>query len=42
MNQVYLLTGRPRTGKTSLIKEVVAQMKGKAGGFTPRKYGYRE
>ena len=33
MKQVYLLTGRPGTGKTSLIKQVVAQMKGKAGGF---------
>ena len=33
MKRVYLLTGRPGTGKTSLIKEVVAQMKGKAGGF---------
>lgn len=33
MKQVYLLTGRPGTGKTSLIKQVVAQLKGKAGGF---------
>ena len=33
MKQVYLLTGRPGTGKTSLIKQVVAQMKGEAGGF---------
>ena len=33
MKQVYLLTGRPGTGKTSLIKQVIAQMKGKAGGF---------
>ncbi|MFC2025088.1 AAA family ATPase [Chloroflexota bacterium] len=33
MQQVYLLTGRPGTGKTSLIKQVVAQMKGKTGGF---------
>jgi len=33
MKQVYLLTGRPGTGKTSLIKQVVAGMKGKAGGF---------
>lgn len=33
MKQVYLLTGRPGTGKTSLIKQVVAQVKGKAGGF---------
>ena len=33
MKQVYLLTGRPGTGKTSLIKQVVARMEGKAGGF---------
>jgi len=33
MKQVYLLTGTPGTGKTSLIKQVVAEMKGKAGGF---------
>ncbi len=33
MKQVYLLTGRPGTGKTSLIKRAVAEMVGKAGGF---------
>ena len=33
MKQVYLLTGRPGTGKTSLIKQVVARIAGKAGGF---------
>jgi len=33
MKQVYLLTGRPGMGKTSLIKQAVAGMKGKAGGF---------
>ncbi len=33
MKQVYLLTGRPGTGKTSLIKQVVAQTKSTAGGF---------
>ncbi|MCJ7764086.1 MAG: nucleoside-triphosphatase [Dehalococcoidales bacterium] len=33
MKQVYLLTGIPGTGKTSLIKQAVAGMKGKAGGF---------
>jgi nucleoside-triphosphatase len=33
MKPVYLLTGQPGTGKTSLIKEAVADMKGKAGGF---------
>lgn len=30
---VYLLTGRPGTGKTSLIKEAISGMKGRAGGF---------
>jgi nucleoside-triphosphatase len=33
MKQVYLLTGRPGTGKTSLIKQAIAGMSGKAGGF---------
>ena len=33
MKRVYLLTGRPGTGKTSLIKQVVAEVRGKAGGF---------
>ena len=33
MKQVHLLTGRPGTGKTSLIKQVAARMKGRAGGF---------
>jgi nucleoside-triphosphatase len=33
MKRVYLLTGRPGTGKTSLIKQAVAEMKGNAGGF---------
>ena len=33
MKQVYLLTGKPGTGKTSLIKQAVAGMGGKAGGF---------
>ena len=33
MKRVYLLTGRPGTGKTSLIKEVATRMKGRAGGF---------
>ncbi len=33
MKQVYLLTGQPGTGKTSLIKEAVSQIKGRVGGF---------
>ncbi len=33
MKQVYLLTGRPGTGKTRLIKQAVAGIEGKAGGF---------
>ncbi len=33
MKQVCLLTGRPGTGKTSLIKQAVAGMGDKAGGF---------
>ena len=45
MKQVYLLTGRPGTGKTSLIKQAVAEMGGKAGGFYTeeiRSQGVRE
>jgi len=33
MKQVYLLTGKPGTGKTSLIKQAIAGTRGKAGGF---------
>ena len=33
MQRVYLLTGKPGTGKTSLIKQVVAELKISAGGF---------
>ncbi len=33
MKRAYLLTGRPGTGKTSLIKQAVVLMRGKAGGF---------
>ena len=33
MQPVYLLTGRPGTGKTSLIKQAVTEYEGKAGGF---------
>ena len=33
MRQVYLLTGRPGTGKTSLIKQAIAELEVRAGGF---------
>ena len=33
MKPVYLLTGQPGTGKTSLIKQAVAEIEGRAGGF---------
>jgi nucleoside-triphosphatase len=33
MKLVYLLTGKPGTGKTSLIKQAVADLEVKAGGF---------
>jgi len=33
MKQVYLLTGRPGTGKTSLIKQAIAGVRGEVGGF---------
>jgi len=33
MKQVYLLTGIPGTGKTKLVKQAIAEMTGKAGGF---------
>jgi len=33
MKRVYLLTGRPGTGKTSLIKQAVMALGGRAGGF---------
>jgi nucleoside-triphosphatase len=33
MKSSYLLTGRPGTGKTSLIKQAVSPFKDKAGGF---------
>jgi len=33
MKQIYLLTGRPGTGKTSLIKQAIAETGGRAGGF---------
>jgi nucleoside-triphosphatase len=45
MNQVYLLTGRPGTGKTSLIKQSLAEVSVTAGGFYTeeiRNQGIRE
>jgi len=33
MKEVYLLTGRPGTGKTSLIKQAISGLHIKAGGF---------
>jgi len=42
MKRVYLLTGRPGSGKTSLVKQAVAGMEDEAGGFYTeeiRRYG---
>ncbi len=33
MANVYLLTGSPGAGKTTIIREVIARLKAKAGGF---------
>ena len=33
MKPVYLLTGKPGMGKTSLIKQAVTELEGRAGGF---------
>ncbi len=45
MKPVYLLTGQPGTGKTSLIKEAVAGAKGRVCGFYTeeiRSHGIRQ
>jgi nucleoside-triphosphatase len=45
MKQVYLLTGHPGTGKTSIIKQAIAELRGKAGGFYTeeiRSHGVRQ
>lgn len=45
MKRVYLLTGEPGTGKTTLIREVIAKLRVKAGGFYTeeiRKGGVRQ
>jgi len=33
MKRAYLLTGQPGTGKTNLVKQAIAGMRGSAGGF---------
>ncbi|TEU11665.1 MAG: NTPase [Anaerolineales bacterium] len=33
MGKTILLTGRPRVGKTTIVKEVVKRLPGRAGGF---------
>jgi nucleoside-triphosphatase len=33
VKQAYLLSGAPGTGKTTLIKQAIATVKGRAGGF---------
>ncbi|MBI2868309.1 MAG: AAA family ATPase [Chloroflexi bacterium] len=33
MRRVYLLTGKPGTGKTSLVRQVAEEARGLAGGF---------
>jgi len=45
MKKTYLLTGMPGTGKTSLIKQAISGLKGRAGGFYTeeiRRGGLRE
>ncbi len=45
MGQAYLLTGMPGTGKTSIIRQAIAQSKCNAGGFFTqeiRSVGIRE
>jgi nucleoside-triphosphatase len=41
MGKTILLTGRPRVGKTTIIKEVVRRLPGQAGGFYTEEIGER-
>jgi nucleoside-triphosphatase len=36
VGEAYLLTGRPGVGKTTLLREAIAAIEGKAGGFYTR------
>ncbi|MDP2920575.1 MAG: nucleoside-triphosphatase [Dehalococcoidia bacterium] len=42
MKRVCLLTGPPRAGKTTLIKQVVGEFQGKTGGFYTEEIRERE
>jgi nucleoside-triphosphatase len=45
MKQAYLLTGAPGVGKTTIIKEAIAAVRGRAGGFYTqeiRSHGVRQ
>jgi nucleoside-triphosphatase THEP1 len=45
MGKTILLTGRPRVGKTTIIKEVVKRLPGRAGGFYTeeiKEHGHRQ
>jgi len=41
MGKTILLTGRPRVGKTTIIKDVVRRLPGQAGGFYTEEMGER-